>query len=106
MGAPCYQYNSADTVVFGSGKVFFQFTPGNKIIRSTIGIFHSSPHSYVYSLTGDSLAFDIAGETLLLVHRNTQIRDSIKISVVNDSMLVLNYVTAQGITVENDSLRR
>lgn len=105
MGAPCFQYTSADTATYGSGKLFFTIGPGNMLYRTTAGNLPFAHYSYAYPT--DSLAFDIVNDTLLLLHTNTPERDSLKITVITDSVIALNYISAQfGHTVEIDSLKR
>lgn len=107
MGAPCYEYNNADTAVFGSGKIYIQIGTNNFIYRTITGNFNSTPFSYIYSASVDSLAFNVINDSLLIIHLNSQYNDSVKISTINDSVLTLKYISAQfGNTIEIDSLKR
>ena len=107
MGAPCKEYFSNDTTMFGNGSIQVEFGPNNTIYRTTSGNFKYYPGSYLYDSFSDSLTYQVYNDSVLLLTSHSQVSDTLKINTLKDSLLVLKFsTTVNGNTVEIDSLKR
>lgn len=107
-GAPCFQYQQANTDLYGTGTVSLTIGTDNKISWVKEGTFKQLPFSYLFPAANDTLGYQpVNDSTFVLIDKNNTVIDSVKIKALTEHFLVLNYLVPQyGNPFQLDSLKR
>ncbi len=109
MGAPCFEFNMADTALYGNGSVTLSLGADNKLYWVKEGVFTSQVFSYLFSSTNDTLDYKmLTDSSLILLNKDAKAVDTVKINTLTNHLLVLTLSSTgeYGYNFETDSLHR